>query len=267
MGRSMAISRWLSTVSSVVLAAFFAGGASAQNASKIGVASAVKNRVEGSSGNRALTAGSSVFAREVVRTGEQSTAQLLFLDETSLSIGPQAEVTLDRFVFDPNRGAGNVVISTTRGALRFVSGSQQPNSYQIRTPVATIGVRGTIFDLYTSVNSKGQIFSIVILVKGATSITLGGQVFNLTKPGQALIVTQGGGVQLVNWDSTLFSVVNDVPFPLTGNHWPGLDSEWTHVPNMPQDRIEQIFGGGGPPPQIDGGDGGDGGGGDGCGGF
>jgi len=242
----MAVSRWLTTVSSMVLAAFVAGDASAQNAQKIGVASAVKNRVEGSSGNRTLAVGNSVFAREVVRTAADSMAQLLFLDETSLSIGPQSEVTLDRFVFDPKRGAGNVVISTTRGALRFISGSQQSNSYQVKTPVATIGVRGTIFDLYTTRNSKGQAVSVVILVEGATSITLGGKVYNLTKPGQALVMTQGGGVQQVTWDSTLFAVVGNAPFPLLGSHWPGLKPDWTQIPDVPQDRIEQLFGGGGP---------------------
>jgi hypothetical protein len=191
----------------------------------------------------ALAAGSSVFAREVVRTGEESTAQLLFLDETSLSIGPQSEVTLDRFVFDPNRGAGNVVLNATRGAFRFVSGSQQPSSYQVRTPVATIGVRGTIFDMYLAKNNQGQSVLVAILVEGSTTMTIGGKVYNLTKPGQALVMTEGGGIQQLNWDSTLFSVINLVPFPLFGNHWSG-DPHWTHIPNLPQDRIEQILGGG-----------------------
>jgi hypothetical protein len=242
----MAVSRWLSTVSSMVLAAFFASDdASAQNAAKIGVASAVKNSVEGATGGsvRPLAAGSSVFAREVVRTGDESTAQLLFLDETSLSIGPQSEVTLDRFVFNPNKGAGNVVINATRGAFRFISGSQQSSSYQIKTPVATIGVRGTIFDLYLAKNSQGQWVVILILVEGATTTTIGGKVYNLIRPGQALVMTEGGGIQQLNWDSTLFSVVNNVPFPAFGNHWPS-DPQWTHIPNFPQDRIEQVLGGG-----------------------
>lgn len=253
----MAISRWLSTVSSLVITAFLAAdGAVAQNASKIGVASAVKNRVEGSTGGaaRALAAGSSVFAREVVRTGDESTAQLLFLDETSLSIGPQSEVTLDRFVFDPNRGAGNVVINATRGAFRFVSGSQQPSNYQIRTPVATIGVRGTIFDGYLHTNAKGETVLVVILVEGSCVITLGGKPYSLNKPGQALIITSDGNVQLVNWDSTLFfAVANRVPFPLFGREFDPTNPQWTHLPDLPQDRIEQILGGGGPPPNLNGG--------------
>jgi hypothetical protein len=245
----MAISRLLSTVSSFVLSmAFAVHGAAAQNASKIGVASAVKNRVDGTigGGTRPLAAGADVFAREVVRTGEQSTAQLLFLDETSLSIGPSSEVTLDRFVYDPNRNSGNVVLNATKGAFRFVSGSQQPSSYQIRTPVATIGVRGTIFDLYIAQNAKRQWTMVLILVKGGTSANILGKVYNLNTPGQALILTQGGQIQQVTWDSTLFAVVNNTPFPLFGSHWPS-DPTWTHIPGVTGDRLDQLFGSNPPP--------------------
>lgn len=248
----MAISRWLGTVSSLVLAAVFASnGAAAQNSAKIGVAAAVKNKVEGAVGSslRPLASGSDVFAREVVRTGEQSTAQLLFLDETSLSIGPQSEVTLDRFVYDPNRGAGSVVFNATRGAFRFASGSQRSSSYQIRTPVATIGVRGTLFDVYLARNAQGQFILVLILVEGSTSVSFGGKTYELSKPGQALIITPPGEVLVVNWDSTLFSVVSNVPFPLFGNHWPS-DPQWTHIPNFPADRIDQLLGTGGVP-EID----------------
>jgi hypothetical protein len=235
----MAISRLMGTVSSFVLSALFTlHGAAAQNAPKIGVASAVKNRVDGQIGGatRPLVPGGDIFAREVVRTGEQSTAQLLFLDETSLSIGPQSEVTLDRFVYDPNRGAGNVVINATRGAFRFVSGSQQPTSYQIRTPVATIGVRGTIFDLYITQNAAKQWIAILILVQG--SLVAGN--YSLFKAGQALIFGPSG-VQQVTWDSTLFAVVNGAPFPLYGAQWPA-DPNWVHIPNFPIDRVDQHLG-------------------------
>jgi hypothetical protein len=231
----MAISRWLNTVSTVVLAASFtAEDADAQNAQRIGVASAIKNKVESS--GKSLAVGGSVFAREVVRTGEQAAAQLLFLDETSLSIGPQSEVTLDRFVFDPNKGAGNVVLNATKGALRFVSGSQQSSSYQVRTPVATIGVRGTIFDIYVGVGKDGP-YAIVILVEG--SLTANGRTLN--KPGQALVFAKGG-IQQVTWDSTLFSVVGGTwNFPLFGNHWRMEGPDWAKQ-DFDQDRLEQLLG-------------------------
>jgi ferric-dicitrate binding protein FerR (iron transport regulator) len=116
---------------------------------KIGVAAAVQNQVFGNA--QPLSNGSSVFANERIRTGDASTAQLLFVDQTNLAVGPKSEVVLDRFVYNPN-GKGNVVIQTGRGVFRFVSGSQDPASYQVRTPVATIGIRGTMF---TVLNGAG----------------------------------------------------------------------------------------------------------------
>src|SRR5438874_7864231 len=117
---------------------------------KIGIASATKNQVHGivGGGSRIVSTGSELFSNETVRTGEASLAQLLFLDQTSLSVGPRSEVRLDRFVYNPDRKSGSVVLEASRGAFRFVSGSQTPTNYTIKTPLATIGVRGTIVDGY-----------------------------------------------------------------------------------------------------------------------
>lgn len=115
---------------------------------KIGVASAVKNQVQGRGG--ALSVGSSVFANERIKTGEASTAQLLFLDKTVLSMGPKAELLLDKYVYNPNRGTGQVVVNAVQGSMRFVTGAQNPTNYAIKTPVATLGIRGTIVDLAIS---------------------------------------------------------------------------------------------------------------------
>src|SRR5688572_16205402 len=86
---------------------------------KIGVASAVKNQVQGR-GARALAAGSEVYANERIKTGDASTAQLMFLDKTVLSLGPKAEMMLDKFVYDPNKGSGQVVVNAVQGSFRFV---------------------------------------------------------------------------------------------------------------------------------------------------
>jgi hypothetical protein len=220
--------------------------AAPSEAAKIGVASAVKNRVESvGARTRPLSPGSDVFQNERLRTGEGSSAQLLFLDETSLSIGPLSEVTLDRFVFDPRRGAGSVVINTTRGAFRFVSGSQQPSSYQIRTPVATIGLRGTIFD-WALVNIGGQPALVVILVQGSLVGTVGGVTYTLDKPGQALIIRGPNQVEQVTWDGTLWTVVSDMPFPLFGYSFIG-DPRRIEVPDRPFELLDLLDAKGSPP--------------------
>lgn len=131
----------------------------AHAADSIGVTSAAQNHVEGVMGTQTtpLRVGSQVYQNQHVRTGPASTAQLLFRDQTSLSVGPQSEVTLDKFVYDPSRNTGDVVLSATRGAFRFVSGTQEPHNYQVHTPVATIGVRGTVVDIVANEHSTSVI--------------------------------------------------------------------------------------------------------------
>jgi ferric-dicitrate binding protein FerR (iron transport regulator) len=166
--------------------AFLSAGLALAQQSKIGVAAAVQNQVFGNS--QPLSNGSGIFANERIRTGEASTAQLQFVDQTNLSVGPKSEVVLDRFVYDPNSGKGNVVVQTGRGVFRWVSGSQDPTSYQIKTPVATIGVRGTVFQL-----ANGLHVSIVSLISGQVSITnlVTGQIIILN-PGWTIVIYSDG---------------------------------------------------------------------------
>ena len=134
-------------------AALAAAATDARAAAKIGVAAAVKNDVQRvvGGGGQPLSVGSDLFTSERIRTGEASAAQILLLDKTTLTVGPHAELTLDRFVYDPSsKSAGRVVLNAVKGAFRFVTGSQTPRNYTIRTPVGSIGVRGTIVDLYVS---------------------------------------------------------------------------------------------------------------------
>jgi hypothetical protein len=144
---------WVLLASSLLLQQ--AVSAAAEEA--IGSASAVKNRVEGTSRGqtRALSSGSAVYSNESVRTGQDSIAELGFIDSTKLSVGPTSEVRLDKFVYDPNKRAGAVALKATRGSLRFVTGVQDHDSYTIKTPYATLGVRGTILEIVL-VENKGK---------------------------------------------------------------------------------------------------------------
>jgi hypothetical protein len=119
-----------------------ATGTNAQEA--IGKATSVKPQAEGthSGGTRTLSGGADVYSKETVRTGDSGQADLRFLDNSNLNVGPKSNVRLDKFVYDPNKSAGAVAIQATRGSFRFVTGSQGGGSYQIKTPYGTLGVRG-----------------------------------------------------------------------------------------------------------------------------
>jgi hypothetical protein len=51
-------------------------------------------------------------------------------------------VRLDKFVYDPNKGTGSVAIEASKGAFRFVTGSQNKGEVKVKTPYGTLGVRG-----------------------------------------------------------------------------------------------------------------------------
>jgi hypothetical protein len=133
---------WIVAV--VALVAGFSLPAHAQQ--RIGTATSVKPEARGSVAGQ-LGANSGIHANETVNTGSGGQANLQFLDNTRLSVGPTSTVRLDKFVYDPNKGTGAVTINANRGAYRFVTGVQDSRSYEIKTPYATLGVRGTILEV------------------------------------------------------------------------------------------------------------------------
>ncbi|RFB78412.1 FecR family protein [Methylovirgula sp. 4M-Z18] len=121
--------------------------AAAQDA--IGDADVVHNDVRHTGGAHPgpLAQGDNVIRNETVRTAADSTTKLVFLDQTNLSLGPVSQVVLDKFVYSDASSAQKVSIGLAKGVFRFATGTFAKPAYDIETPVATIGVRGTILDI------------------------------------------------------------------------------------------------------------------------
>jgi hypothetical protein len=83
-----------------------------------------------------------VHANETIKTGDSGQAGLDFIDKSTLHVGPDSSVRLDKFVYNPNKGGGAVVIDAAKGAFRFSTGAQGKNDVKIKTPHGAIGVRG-----------------------------------------------------------------------------------------------------------------------------
>lgn len=133
------------------LAPLAAQTASAQSAQRAGVAAAVQGdvQVQGPirTSSETVSAGMDLVLDDRLATGVDSRAQALLVDETTLTLGPESEVTIDRFVFDPDSGASEISAQFVKGAMRFVSGRIgriAPQNVNLRTPVGTLGIRGTI---------------------------------------------------------------------------------------------------------------------------
>lgn len=74
--------------------------------------------------------------------------RLDFVDDTRVDVTENSRMTIDEFIYDPNTQQGALSMRATLGAVRYASGQIAKNSRQrvnIRTPSATINVRGTDF--------------------------------------------------------------------------------------------------------------------------
>lgn len=97
---------------------------------------------------RALNMGDAVYAGERIRTSSAASAALMLQDDTRISLGERASIRVDRFDYDTTKQDGNALITVFRGITGFVSGllaKSGGDRVRIRTPTATIGVRGTEF--------------------------------------------------------------------------------------------------------------------------
>tara|TARA_R110000868_G_scaffold4177_4_gene25960 strand:- start:405 stop:1508 length:1104 start_codon:yes stop_codon:yes gene_type:complete len=82
-----------------------------------------------------------------VRT-DDGKLRLDFIDDTRVDVTAHSRMTIDEFIYDPQTKTGALSIKATLGAVRYASGQIAKNSRQrvnIRTPSATIAVRGTDF--------------------------------------------------------------------------------------------------------------------------
>jgi outer membrane immunogenic protein len=110
--------------------------------------------LESGSSKQPLFSGNVVHQDEIIVTGIDAKAEVELLDRTKLAIGPEARFVLDRFVYDASASSGSILIRFSKGAMRFLTGIAPKDSYEIRTPTALLGTRGTVFDVYVSANGE-----------------------------------------------------------------------------------------------------------------
>lgn len=83
---------------------------------------------------------------DVLSTKNKSQLQILLLDRSSLTIGSNARLAIDRFVYDPGKER-SLTATVSKGAFRFMSGRKSAkSSASIGSSVGTIGIRGTVLD-------------------------------------------------------------------------------------------------------------------------
>lgn len=101
----------------------------------------------GADGTAALAQGAPVYVGDELRTGTGARLLIRFEDESMLTLGEEARITINELIYSPG-GSSNQVLAVAQGVFRFATGQigkLAPSNVAVTTPVATIGIRGTEF--------------------------------------------------------------------------------------------------------------------------
>lgn len=136
----MRLSGWMIGAAALLAAG---SGAPLAVAQEVGKASAVNPAA--TANMRTISIGQSIAHKERIKTTDKGSVQILFIDKTSMTVGPNSDLTIDEYVYDPNAGTGKLAARLGKGALRFVGGQiSHTGDAEIKTASATVGIRGGV---------------------------------------------------------------------------------------------------------------------------
>jgi len=114
----------------------------------VGVAGAVNPRAVGqppAGSVEQLAIGQNVVRNEKISTFNKGQVQLIFADQSTLTIAENSEIVIDEFVYDPQNQTGNMTATVTTGVLRYVGGKiSKKADVSFLTPSGVVTVRGGI---------------------------------------------------------------------------------------------------------------------------
>ena len=83
--------------------------------------------------------------------------QVLLVDGSTFTVGPGSDLVIDKFVYDPKKGTGQIAASFSKGVMRFVGGkiSKNEDGVTVNTPAGALAIRGGMFQMQLS-GPKGR---------------------------------------------------------------------------------------------------------------
>ena len=159
-----------------------------QCAADIGFAKNVTNKVYGKSLSKKVRPGDRLFHNQRIRTSLDSGVDIRFLDASILYVGELSDLTLDNMIYDINKKTATGALQIVKGVMRFASGAAPNLNFTVKTANATLGVRGTTFDLMaTSGGTEVAVREGAVQVNfpSGSKQVVAGQVFRIPKNGEA----------------------------------------------------------------------------------
>ena len=95
-----------------------------------------------------LNVGDPIYFGDTITTNEGGKSQILFVDQTVMTVGSNTELTIDEFVYDAENTDGKLLSTIKSGSVKILTGKiseKNPENLVVETPAGTIGTRGTEF--------------------------------------------------------------------------------------------------------------------------
>jgi hypothetical protein len=170
-----------------ILAAGIAVPAAAQT---VGTMTAERATVARDGGR--VRAGDPIALGDRLQSDASGEGIIVFEDESSARLGPNADLTIDSFVYDPQRRNGAVRLLQRGGTARIFGGQiSKRGRSEVRTPHIVLGLRGGIADVTVGAGGSSG-----TLITGTMTCEAGGERRTVTNPGFSC-VSDGSGVQTV----------------------------------------------------------------------
>ncbi len=142
-----------------------------------------------------LSTGQTLASGDVVSTDRAGQVQLLFTDGTKMAVGPGSSLSIDDIRMRPNGTADKFVVSAVAGGFRFLTGKSAKSAYSVRTPTATMGIRGTAFDFVV----RNRVGTDLVLFSGIVRMCgISGNCLRVTGRCTAARTSQNGAVSAIS---------------------------------------------------------------------
>lgn len=158
-----------------------------------------------------------VYEKDVIVTDKEGSGQLVFTDNTLIALRESTEVHIDKYKFTGGKAPSEdqYLVSLAKGGFRTITGQiakTNPANYQVNTPVATIGVRGTQWSVYIGPES---------------------QLYFKIESGSIKITTPQGVANLSEGTKNLYAVIVKGQVPVVTSQVPaGASATFSAQPNI-----------------------------------
>lgn len=146
-----------------------------------------------------------VYLLDQIETMEESKVKILMNDDSVITLSENTHLTIDEFVYSPKKKERRSLFRMLKGKTKFLVGRLLGfrSRYRVKTPTATVGVRGTLFIVWTTTDAIGRVVTFVLPLEGTLETA------NVAIPDQVVEVSAGYTAEIVQNIPPTYKVTTD----------------------------------------------------------